>query len=275
MYNFLAWYFGQVASSDEGSTQPAYLLRRIYIDRNIIVQFTPDLGLISPIHIPWSRYFCLLPSYWGKVKAKALVLDADDSVGVEKSKSLLEQSVRCYKLSKAYDQEMALKEFTMEISSSTCVALLGHNGAGKSTLIKTLTGLHPPTHGEAFIFGLDIREDVANLQKIMGVCPQDDLLWLELTAREHLWMYAKFKGVAEDELDDHCSSILADVNLTADADNAVSSFSGGMKRRLSVGIASVATPRIMFLDEPSTGMDPLSKRRVWTMINRLKADRVM
>ena len=130
-------------------------------------------------------------------------------------------------------------------------------GAGKSTLIKTLTGIHPPTHGEAFIFGLDIREDVAQLQKLMGSCPQDDLLWPELTAREHILMYAKFKGVAAAEIEDHCSAILDDTNLTGDADNPVSSFSGGMKRRLSVGIASVAKPRIMFLDEPTTGMSLL------------------
>eukprot|EP01043_Picozoa_sp_COSAG02_P022370 COSAG02_NODE_1161_length_14173_cov_8.154469_8_plen_143_part_00 len=142
----------------------------------------------------------------------------------------------------------------MVIDSSTCMALLGHNGAGKTTLVKTLTGIHPPTAGEAFIFGLDVRQDVAQLQKIMGVCHQEDLLWLDLTAREHLRIYAQFKGVETVEIEEHVMSILEAVNLVEEADNQVSSYSGGMKRRLAVGIASVAAPRIIFLDEPTTGM---------------------
>jgi ABC-type multidrug transport system ATPase subunit len=147
---------------------------------------------------------------------------------------------------------------------------LGHNGAGKSTLIRMLTGVTAPTHGEAFVFGLSVREDVAELQKVMGVCPQDDLLWLDLSARQHLRTYAQFKGVPLHMIEGEITRILHDVNLTADADNAASTYSGGMKRRLSVGIASVGSPQITFLDEPTTGMDPLSKRRVWSMIERLK-----
>ena len=123
--------------------------------------------------------------------------------------------------------------------------------------------------------GLDVRTEVAKLQQIMGVCAQEDLLWPELTAREHLALYARFKGIAEAEIEQHCTDILTSVGLLADSDNRVSTFSGGMKRRLSVGVASIASPQIMFLDEPSTGMDPLSKRRVWTMIEQLKAGRVM
>ncbi len=143
----------------------------------------------------------------------------------------------------------------MVVESSSCMALLGHNGAGKTTLPKTLTGVHPPTYGDAFIFGLSVKEDMAELQKIMGVFAQEDLLRVELTAREHLRTYAQFKGIASREIEAHCESILEAVNLSEEADNHVSTFSGGMKRRLAVGIASVAAPRILFLDEPTTGMD--------------------
>ena len=90
----------------------------------------------------------------------------------------------------------------------------------------------------------------------MGVCHQEDLLWLDLTAREHLRIYAQFKGIATIEIEEHVMSILESVNLVEEADNQVSSYSGGMKRRLAVGIASVAAPRIMFLDEPTTGACP-------------------
>ena len=88
---------------------------------------------------------------------------------------------------------------------------------GKTTLVKTLTGIHPPTAGEAFIFGLDVRQDVAQLQKIMGVCHQEDLLWLDLTAREHLRIYAQFKGVETVEIEEHVMSILEAVNLVEEA----------------------------------------------------------
>jgi ABC-type multidrug transport system ATPase subunit len=124
-------------------------------------------------------------------------------------------------------------------------------------------GIHPPTHGAAFIFGLDVSVDIADLQRIMGVCAQDDLLWLELSARQHLRIYARLKAIRPGQIEGECDRVLNDVNLMGDADNAARTYSGGMKRRLSVGIASIGNPRIIFLDEPTTGMDPLSKRRVW------------
>lgn len=242
-YYCMAWYCGQVASSDEGSHE--------------------------------SCCFCWSPRYWGVARTPVLVMNDDDTIGLEKSRSQLDQSVRCYKLSKAYKEEMAVLELTMTIESSCCLALLGTNGAGKSTLMKTLTGVHKPTHGNAFIFGLDVSEDIAHLQEIMGVCPQEDLLWPELTAREHLHIYSRFKGILEDEIEQHCLDILTAIGLLLEADNRVATYSGGMKRRLSVGVASVASPRILLLDEPSTGMDPLSKRRVWAMIEQIKKDRVV
>ena len=107
------------------------------------------------------------------------------------------------------------------------------------------------------------------------MCAQDDLLWLELTARQHLRIYARMKAIPGDQIEAEVDRVLDDINLTGDADNAAATFSGGMKRRLSVGIASIGTPRIIFLDEPTTGMDPLSKRRVWAMIQRAKGGRVM
>ena len=118
-----------------------------------------------------------------------------------------------------------------------------------------------------------MQGDQQKLQQISGVCPQDDVLFPELTAREHLQLYAAFKGVAEVEA--HCDEILRSVALSAHADNQISTFSGGMKRRLSVGIASVGGPRVLFLDEPTTGMDPLSRRRVWSTIEKLKLQRIL
>ena len=193
-------------------------------------------------------YFCLLPRYWFpsiEASKKAKVVVQDDTVGTEKARSATDQSVRCYKLSKAFAEETALKEFSMSIERDALCAILGANGAGKSTLIKTLIGIHPPTHGSAFIFGLDVAVDVADLQRIMGVCAQDDLLWLELTAREHLRIYARLKAIPVGKIEEEIERVLNDISLTNDADNPAGTYSGGMKRRLSVGIASIGSPQIV------------------------------
>ena len=114
-------------------------------------------------------------------------------------------------------------------------------------LMKVLLGVHPPTHGEAFIFGLSVRDDLSAIQEVMGCCPQDDVLWTELTARDHLELYARFKGTPEAGLRTAVDTVLASVALLEDADQPVRNFSGGMKRRLSVGIAMIGTPQIIFL----------------------------
>ena len=113
--------------------------------------------------------------------------------------------------------------------------------------MKVLLGVHPPTHGEAFIFGLSVRDDLSAIQEVMGCCPQDDVLWTELTARDHLELYARFKGTPEAGLRTAVDTVLASVALLEDADQPVRNFSGGMKRRLSVGIAMIGTPQIIFL----------------------------
>ena len=128
--------------------------------------------------------------------------------------------------------------------------------------MKMLIGVHPPTHGDAFIFGLSVRDDLSAIQEVMGSCPQDDILWWELTARDHLELYAHFKGVERSRVATAVNQMLEYVGLSDEANEPVRNFSGGMKRRLSVAISAIGSPQIIFLDEPSTGMDPLSRRRV-------------
>ena len=159
--------------------------------------------------------------------------------------------------------------------SNEIFCLLGHNGAGKTTAINCLTGLHNLTYGEAFVFGHSIRNEINKVQKLMGVCPQHDVLFSELTATEHLRFWARFKGVARNDLNEHVKETLETISLQGKGNNLASTFSGGMKRRLSVGISAMGNPRVIFLDEPTTGLDPLSRRRVWAMIERLKEGRVI
>ena len=111
---------------------------------------------------------------------------------------------------------------------------------------------------------------MTQVQKIMGVCPQHDVLFAEMTAEEHLRFWARFKGVQRNQLDAHVRQALADISLEGKGNILAATFSGGMKRRLSVGMSAMGHPKVIFLDEPTTGLDPLSRRRIWKMIERLK-----
>uniref|UniRef100_A0A7S1TLB7 Probable ATP-dependent transporter ycf16 n=1 Tax=Erythrolobus australicus TaxID=1077150 RepID=A0A7S1TLB7_9RHOD len=169
----------------------------------------------------------------------------------------------------------AVNGVSLSVRRDSLFALLGHNGAGKSTLFNLLTGVIPVTEGDAFIYGLSVVHDQDAIREIMGVCPQHDVLWASLTPREHIELFAALRGMTRDEGRREAEERLAQVNLTHKADARASSLSGGMQRRLSVAISLTGSPRIVFLDEATTGMDPVSRREVWEMINGAKRGRVI
>ena len=118
-----------------------------------------------------------------------------DYIGAEKWRSKLHGSVRAFNVSKTFSTVQAVHEVSLSAYPGQVLALLGHNGAGKSTMVNMMTGVMIPTHGYIFTNGLDIEDDVAEIQQIVSVCPQEDLLWDELTAWQHLQMYAALKGL--------------------------------------------------------------------------------
>jgi ABC-type multidrug transport system ATPase subunit len=155
-------------------------------------------------------------------------------------------------------------------------ALLGPNGAGKTTTINLLTGVLPITAGDASVCGLSILGgEMPAIRRLMGVCPQFDILWGELTAREHLRLFAALKGLPRSEWESSTTELLERTKLTQAADRRSSTFSGGMKRRLSVAIALIGDPEVVYLDEPTTGMDPITRRYVWDIILEAKAGRAI
>jgi len=168
-----------------------------------------------------------------------------------------------------------LKDFSASVNENQLLCILGHNGAGKTTTINILTCLYYPTLGDARIYGQSVVSDMDNIRKIMGVCPQHDILWNELTAREHLEIFAELKHVDRRIRKQTVEEKLDDVGLLDVGDHLVASYSGGMKRRLSVAVSCIGEPKIIFMDEPTTGMDPVSRRHVWNLIQRLKHGRVI
>mmetsp|Transcript_15168 Transcript_15168/g.38032 ORF Transcript_15168/g.38032 Transcript_15168/m.38032 type:complete len:1527 (+) Transcript_15168:237-4817(+) len=164
-------------------------------------------------------------------------------------------------------------QFAMKRSQLFC--LLGPNGAGKTTIINMLTGVLPPTAGEALIYDQTVTHPagMAKIRRSMGVCPQFDILWNNLTAKEHLEVFGAVKGMPFHDARQEGMKRLEEVRLSDEANNQAGSFSGGMKRRLSVAIALIGEPSVIFLDEPTTGMDPISRRQVWDVIEAVKQDR--
>ncbi|CAN6924227.1 unnamed protein product [Brassica oleracea] len=165
----------------------------------------------------------------------------------------------------------------MNIAKDQLFCLLGPNGAWKKTTISCLTGINPVTGGDALIYGDSIRSSVgmSNIRKMIGVCPQFDILWDALSSEEHLHLFASIKGLPPVSIKPIAEKLLADVKLTGAAKIRAGSYCGGMKRRLSVAIALIGDPKLVFLDEPTTGMDPITRRHVWDIIQESKKGRAI
>ncbi|KAJ8254174.1 hypothetical protein COCON_G00207860 [Conger conger] len=144
--------------------------------------------------------------------------------------------------------------------------LLGHNGAGKTTTLSMLTGLFPPSSGRAYINGYDISQDMAHVRRSLGLCPQHDVLFDNLTVREHLLFYAQLKGYPREKIPEEVDRIIRMLNLENKRFARSKTLSGGMKRKLSIGIALIGDSKVVMLDEPTSGMDPSARRATWDLL---------
>jgi ABC-type multidrug transport system ATPase subunit len=170
---------------------------------------------------------------------------------------------------------VAVDGLNLTMYSGQITALLGHNGAGKSTTISILSGLIEPSFGTAIIEGLDIRTDMNAIRRNLGVCPQHDVLFPDLTVEEHLILFASFKGAKGKAMREEVEAMIKSVGLTEKRKAYSKTLSGGQKRKLSVGIAFIGGSRVVFLDEPTSGMDPYSRRFTWNIIKQHKENRVI
>ena len=174
---------------------------------------------------------------------------------------------------KCYGEFCAVEDVSFAVQQGEVFGLLGPNGAGKSTLIRMLTTLLPPTAGTARVNGFDVTRDADQVRTSIGVIPQAMTSDLDLSAAENMSIFAKLYGVPRETRQRVIADLLAAVDLVAWKDKPVKQFSGGMRRRLEIARGLVHEPKIFFLDEPSTGLDPVSRVAVWEMITRLKRER--
>eukprot|EP01080_Neovahlkampfia_damariscottae_P005699 gene5699-9519_t len=259
--------------------------------------FSDNHGVRKPFH------FCFLPSFWGfskKVNIREYLNDQPVSTFQNDEENSMDENVlqeiknarnfdenlfkedeiiRIVEINKVYSNSSqyvnAVKNVSFISKKGTCFSLLGHNGAGKTTLISMLTGLISISGGDAFILGYNVKTEINKIRQFIGICPQHDIFWPNLSAYEHLSLYASIKGIPFQDINREVSKLLKSVKLQKVGSNLVETFSGGMKRRLSVAMSLIGNPMIVFLDEPTTGLDPKSKRDVWELINELKKDKLV
>jgi ABC-2 type transport system ATP-binding protein len=176
-------------------------------------------------------------------------------------------------ITKRFGEFTAVDGVSFQVATGEIFGLLGPNGAGKSTLIRMLTTLIEPTSGTARINDFDIREAPNDVRKCIGVIPQASTADLDLSLDENLMIFAKLYGVPRERRKRDVKELLDAVDLGAWADKPVKFLSGGMRRRLEIARGLVHKPRIFFLDEPTTGLDPVSRVAVWEMLTHLQQER--
>ena len=174
---------------------------------------------------------------------------------------------------KRFGDFTAVNGISFTVAEGEIFGLLGPNGAGKSTLIRMLTTLLPPTGGTASVNGFDVVRQADGVRKSIGVIPQAMTSDLDLSVEENLIIFAKLYGVPRQKRERLIAELLAAVELTQWRDKQVKNLSGGMRRRVEIARGLVHEPRIFFLDEPTTGLDPVSRVAVWEMLQKIKSER--
>ncbi|XP_032221027.2 phospholipid-transporting ATPase ABCA3-like isoform X2 [Nematostella vectensis] len=234
---------------------------------------------------PQRWYFPCLPSYWcGKNRPDG---DNDFHNGhlpnastefLEKEPSRLHAGVVINSLKKVFSEngkKVAVDGVSLNMYEGQITALLGHNGAGKTTLMSMLTGLFPPTSGNAVVNGCSITDDISGVRSSLGLCPQHDVLFDRLTVEEHLWMFGLLKGCTLKGVMREVDSMITRVGLVDKRHTQTRALSGGMKRKLSVGIALIGNSKVVMLDEPTSGMDPSARRFTWELLQQERQHRTI
>jgi len=185
----------------------------------------------------------------------------------------LEAAVDVKKLVKVYNGKIrALDGIDLSVEAGVAFALLGPNGAGKTTLIRILTTQLRPTSGDAYVFGLNVTREGSKIRRLVSYVPQEMSVWTDVSGYENLLVYAKIFGIASQERKKTIFEALDSMGLSEVANNLVKTYSGGMVRRLEIACALLIKPKIMFLDEPTIGLDPAAKQVVWEKLSSFKKE---
>uniref|UniRef100_A0A671S297 ABC transporter domain-containing protein n=1 Tax=Sinocyclocheilus anshuiensis TaxID=1608454 RepID=A0A671S297_9TELE len=266
VYAFLAWYLDNV--------------------------FPGQYGIGRPF------YFPLQPSYWLKEKRERMEKEREREEQLKTQEEIQQEEmqpvhdgnpffepepegliigVSVQDLVKVYSKKSrpAVDCLNMNFYEGQITSFLGHNGAGKTTTLSILTGLFPPTSGMAYIYGQDIRTEMDAIRQSLGMCPQYNILFNHLTVEEHILFYSLLKGRDRKEAMQEVENMLEDLGLPHKRDEEAQNLSGGMQRKLSVAMAFVGGSKVVILDEPTSGVDPYSRRSIWDLLLKYRTGRTV
>ena len=181
-------------------------------------------------------------------------------------------SIKIVNLRKEYKDVIAVNDINLEIKEGELFALLGVNGAGKTTLIKMLSTLTKPTRGEAFINGYSINKEEDKIKEIIDISMQETAIARKLTVEENIEFYARLNGQSKEEIIENKKYLYDVFNLDKVKNKLAHKLSGGWQRKLSIALSIVSKPKVLFLDEPTLGLDVISRRELWKTINSLKGN---
>lgn len=248
-----------------------HMLLTVYIE-----QVFTDVGISRPWYFPFSRII--------KLFRKPLIIDHDEiekkprlAIGdYERDPENLKIGIEIENLTKRFGKSIVVNQFSLNMYEDQITVLLGHNGCGKTTTLNMLTGMFSPTSGTAYLNKHDIRKDIDLARKSLGLCPQHNILFDELTVREHLIFFCRLKGVNNMEaINDEISKYVSLLDFNDKIDALSNTLSGGQKRKLSIGVALCGNSKIVMLDEPTSGLDAGARRSLWNLLIEEKKGRTI
>ncbi|CAL8463070.1 g2604 [Coccomyxa elongata] len=292
LYSLLAWYLEKVLPSPYGARLPWWFpFSRSYWATGDVED---GLHAMAPVHRMCSRLKKLLRLKSGQDDTAAyqqVDLEGDSSVvgmeapaDVESRDASADEAgppalAQTTNLQKVYGQHVAVHNLSLRLRVGEVTALLGHNGAGKTTAVGMLTGLLRPTAGTCTVMGHDVLRAAAHARQHIGYCPQANVLFGSLTVWEHLLLFCAIKGISGGAFsraaEAASSQIMEAVGLQDKRNCKADALSGGMKRKLQVALALLGSSKVILLDEPTSGVDPSSRRALWTILSRYKKGRAM
>ncbi|XP_065331487.1 phospholipid-transporting ATPase ABCA1-like isoform X2 [Cloeon dipterum] len=267
LYAVITWYVSEVHPGQYGYKQPyfffatrAYWLGERERTRTKYVGCTRDLWQIEdPAEVSQENY------------ERPLTTDVtDDKVGI-----IIRNLRKTYPGLLGRPPVRAVRGISLDIYKGEITALLGHNGAGKTTTMSILTGMISPSDGKVQVLGYDLKHDLSEIRQSLGLCPQHNLLFGELTVQQHLVFFAMLKGNSMVQARGEAEELLSIVRLDSKKDALVSELSGGMKRKLQLAIALIGGSQVVMLDEPTSGLDPEARREIWDLLLHLRKQRTI
>ncbi|KAK0426602.1 hypothetical protein QR680_009797 [Steinernema hermaphroditum] len=256
IFLLLAWYISAVFPGVYGVSQPWYF----FVTK---------------------RYWCSTAKSYSDDGSSGDCAEGGDTVSTsdtafEQEPSNLKLAVSIKDMTKVYpNKTKALDSLSVRFYESQITAFLGHNGAGKTTTMSILTGLYRPSSGKCAIYGMDLRSGMTAIRSCLGVCPQHNILFDKLSVKEQLEFYGALKGLTGAQLKSEVAAMLSDIGMAEKKDSLAAALSGGMKRKLCIGIALIAGSKLIILDEPTAGIDAHARRSIWKLLLKYKQDRTM